>query len=92
MDYPSWMLQGILDNYDILMSVWDHYLHNDNSQTDLKSRIIGVKTQMESFDFFLGLTLSHRLYAHTENLPRTWQTQKMSACNSNRNAKFTISV
>ena len=47
---------------------------------------------MESFDFFLGLTLSHRLYAHTENLPRTWQTQKMSACNSKRNAKFTISV
>ena len=47
---------------------------------------------MKSFDFFLGLTLCHRLYAHTDNLSRTLQTQKMSACNSKRNAELTISV
>ena len=82
----------ILDNYDILMSVWDHFLRNENLQTDLKSRIIGVKTQMESFDFFLGLTLGHRLYAHIDNLSRTLETQKMSACNSQRNVELTISV
>ena len=58
----------------------------------MKSRIIGVKTQLESFDFFLGLNLGHRLYAHTNNLSRTFQTQKMLACNSKRNVEFTISV
>ena len=47
---------------------------------------------MKSFDFFLGLTLCHRLYAHTDNLSRTLQTQKMSACNSKRNVELTISV
>ena len=37
----------ILDNYDILISVWDHCLRNENLQTDLKSRIICVTAQME---------------------------------------------
>ena len=74
------------------MSVWDHCLRNENLPTDLKSLVIGVKTQMEPFDFFVGLTLGHRLYAHTDNLSRTLQTQKMSACNSQRNAGLTISV
>ena len=82
----------ILDNYDILISVWDHCLRNENLQTDLKSRIICVTTQMEWFDFFLGVTLAQRLYAHTDNLTRTLETQEMSACNSKRNAELTISV
>ena len=74
------------------MSVWNYCHRNENLRTDLKSRIIGVKTQVESFYFFLGLTLGHRLYARTHNLSRTLQTQKMSACNSQRNAELIISV
>ena len=58
----------------------------------MKSWIIGVKTQLESFGFFLGLTLDHRLYAHTNNLSGTLETQKMLVCYSKRNAEFTISV
>lgn len=82
----------ILENYDDLMRVWQHCLENDRMQTDVKSRISGVKKQMKSFDFFFGLNIGHRLFSHTDNLSRTLQAEKMSACQSKRNANLVVSV
>lgn len=82
----------VLDNYQYLMKLWEHCLENDIMQTDLKSRIIGVKKQMTTFDFFFGLNIGHRLFSHTDNLSRTLQAEKMSACDSKRNANLVITV
>ena len=61
-------------------------------KTELKSRIIGVKTQMESFHRFFGLNLGHRIFSHTDNLSKTLQAKKNSACRSKRLAELTIQV
>jgi len=82
----------ILENYDELMAVWKHCLENDKMQTDLKSRIIGVEKQMQSFDFFFGLNIGCRLFSHTDKLSCTLQSEKMSACQSKRNADLVVSV
>ena len=57
---------------------------------ELKGRIIGVKTQMESFELYFGLHLGARLYSHTDNLARSVQNKGMSACSSKRLANLTI--
>ena len=46
---------------------------------ETKSRIIDFKKQMESFKFYCGLQLGLKLYAHTDNLSKTQQQEKMSA-------------
>ena len=53
------------------MTLWKFCLENDNMATEVKSRIVGVKKQMEKFDFFFGLSIGHRLYSHTDNLSKT---------------------
>ena len=82
----------ILDNYKELMTLWKFCLENDNMATEVKSRIVGVKKQMEKFDFFFGLRIGHRLYSHTDNLSKTLQAEKMSACTSKRTAELVVSV
>ena len=82
----------ILENYEHLMKVWEHCLENDCMQTDVKSWIRGVKKQMKLFDFFFGLNIGHRLFSHTDNLSRTLQAEKMSACQSKGNANLVVSV
>ena len=47
---------------------------------------------MEKFDFFFGLNIGHRLYSHTDNLSKTLQAEKMSACTSKRTAELVVSV
>jgi hypothetical protein len=49
-------LGRILSNYEVLFTLWEESLQYDN-ETDMTSRIIGVKSCMESFDFLLGLML-----------------------------------
>ena len=59
-------------------------------ESELKGRIIGVKTQMESFELYFGLHLGARLYSHTDNLARSVQNKGMSACSSKRLANLTM--
>ena len=82
----------ILDNYNVLWNVWKQCLQNEQMKTELKSRVIGVKTQMESFHLFFGLKLGHRIFSHTDNLSKTLHAKKMSACSSKRLAELTIQV
>ena len=60
-------LKMFLDNYKKLMTLWKFCLKNDGMSTEVKSRIEGVKKQMEKF-FFFGLNIRRRLYSHTNNL------------------------
>ena len=55
-------------------------------KTDLKSRVIGVKKQMESFHLFFGLNLVHRFFF------KTLQARGMSAYSSKRLAELKIQL
>ena len=82
----------ILDNHNVLWNVWKHCLQNDQMKTELKSCIIGVKTQIESFHLFFGLNLGHIIFCYTDHLSKTLQIKKMSACSSKNFAELTIQV
>ena len=47
---------------------------------------------MNTFDFFVGLNLGQRLFAHTDNLSRTLQQTEMSAVSGKRVARLTKDV
>ena len=59
-------------------------------KSELKGRIIGVKTQMESFEVYSGLHIGARIYSHADNLARSVGNKGMSACSSKRLANLTI--
>jgi len=79
----------ILERYADLQRLWGLCLA-EKLDTETRSRIIGCQSQMESFSFFFGLLLSHRLYSLTDNLSKTLQKEKMSALNGQRLANLTI--
>ena len=61
----------IIDNYRFLYELWDEYLMESGLNRDVKSRIIGCKSQIETFDFYYGLKLGKLLIPHTDKLSQT---------------------
>ena len=49
----------ILDNYSALMEEWRVSLE-DKLQPDVRGRIVDCQAQMQTFDFFFGLSLEER--------------------------------
>ena len=79
----------IMDNYKGLLELWEQSLQ-ENLDFETKSRIGGCKTQMKSFRFYFGLSLSQRLYAITDNLSKTLQQERMSALRGKELADLTV--
>lgn len=79
----------ILENYQALLELWEQSLA-EQLDSDTKARIIGCKSQMESFKFYFGLMLSQRLYSITDNLSKTLQKEKMSALKGKELADLTV--
>ena len=71
-------LGRILSNYEVLFTLWEESLQYVK-ETDMISRLIGVKACMESFDFLFGLMLGQLLLQHSDNLSQTLQSPSMSA-------------
>ena len=57
-------LQSILDNYSVLQTLWESILES-KLNPEVKSCIIGVKTQMETSEFFFGMIMSRGAYHET---------------------------
>ena len=53
-------MKRILDKYQSLMQLWEECLEERLDQ-ETRTRIIGCKSQMESFYFFIGLNLSSNI-------------------------------
>ena len=79
----------IYERYDSLQSLWQVCLR-EKLESEVRGRIIRCQSQMESFSFFFGLLLSHRLYSLTDNLSKTLQKERMSALIVQRLAKLTV--
>lgn len=71
-------LKSILDNYAVLQEQFDLCLES-RLEPDIKSRIIGVKHQMSTFEFFVGVVIGERVLKHTDNLSKTLQHKDLSA-------------
>ena len=65
-------LQSILDNWDVFQELWDEILEG-RVDPDIRSRVVGLQTQMQSFNFFLGIQLGVLVLRHTDNLSSTLQ-------------------
>jgi hypothetical protein len=70
--------ERILANYASLLKAWEVSLEGQ-LEPDVRARILGCDAQMKTFNFFFGLHLSKRLFAHTDNLSKTLQSSSMSA-------------
>ena len=84
-------LQSILKNYNELLELWDWTLQNCKD-TDIKSRVRGVKSIMSTFDFIFGCELGVLLLRQTDNLSRTLQNPKLSAAEGNAIAMDVVEV
>ena len=49
-------LQSVLDNYEVLFCVWSDAL-SSKLDGEMRARIIGIDTQMHTFDFLFGISL-----------------------------------
>ena len=84
-------LQSVLDNYAALQDTWEVTLEG-RLDTEMKSRVLGVRAQMETFDFFYGVYLGKLVLKHADNLSRTLQNPTISAAEGQRVAELTVSV
>ena len=76
-------LASILFNYEALFELWDEAMAVA-TDSETKVRLIGVATQMKSFDFFFGCTLGEKILRHTDNLSKSLQTVNISAADGQR--------
>ena len=89
----SWTLrascfQKIIDDYCLLLKLWNESL-KESLNAETRSRIIGCKAQIKTFNFFFGLCLGQRHYSLTDNSSKTMQKEKMSAVSGQRLASLT---
>ena len=78
----------IIENYDALVKLWDECL-DTKLDTEMRTRIIGVKAQMLDFNYFFGVNLGERLFSMTDNLSRTLLQTRMSVVQGQRLAELT---
>lgn len=84
-------LQSILDNYEVLLSLWDE-CKDSKLDSETRTRIIGVETQMLTFEFLFGVSLGAVILSHSDNLSKTLQHTSLSAAEGQHMAKLTLQV
>ena len=71
-------LESVLENWDVLRELWSQSLET-KLDPEVKSRITGVRYQMETFDFYFGVQLGNLVLRHSDNLSKTIQKLTLSA-------------
>ncbi|KAJ8040279.1 Zinc finger MYM-type protein 1 [Holothuria leucospilota] len=84
-------LRRVLDNYTPLQTEWETCLEG-KLDSETRARIIGVKSQMQSFDYFFAVNLGEMIFRHTDNLSKTLQKSSMAAVDGQKNAELVRSV
>ena len=86
-------IESILVNYSILNVLWEECLQSQTRlDPDVKARIIGVQSQMSTFNLFFGLKLCERILKITDNLSRTLQKTSLSAADAQHIASLTVTT
>ena len=82
-------LQSVLENYEVLMELWEESAEVVND-TEMRARILGVQSAMQTFDFFYGATLAYMILRHTDNLSRALQKSDISAAEGQDTTTMTV--
>ena len=67
-------MKSMIDNWVALRQVWDESL-GGNLEPEIKGRIIGVKSQMYTFNYFYRVTMMVMMMMMM-NCPVVWLTDK----------------
>ena len=84
-------LKSVIDNYEVLLGVWEE-AQSGRLDGEMKARIIGVETQMHTFDFLYGVFLGELILRHTDNLSKALQHKSLSAAEAQHLARLTLEV
>ena len=84
-------LLNILENYIALQELWDAALET-GLDAEVRSRIIGVRAQMESFNYFFGISIGELVLKHGDNLSKALQNKSISAAEGERLASMTVTT
>ena len=82
-------LAAFIDNYSELMDLWDRSLQA-TSETEMKSRLQGVRGVMSTFQFLFSCSLGKIILKKTDNLSKTLQNPSMSAAQGQKIAHLVI--
>ena len=78
-------------NNSVLQELWEFVL-DGNTQPDVRTRVIGVKAQMESFDTLFGISVAELVLRHGDNLSATLRSSTISAAEGQCVASLTTST
>ncbi len=68
-------LQSVLLNYSVLQELWISSLES-SLESEMRARIIGVKAQMESFQYYFGVCVGELVLNHADNLSKSLQSKQ----------------
>ena len=71
-------LKSVLDNYSILQELWEKSVKLAK-ESQMTARIVGVASQMATFDFYFGVYIGEMILRHLEKLCRTLQKGHFSS-------------
>ena len=74
-------LQSLQDNCSVLQKLWEFVL-DGNTHPDVRTRVIGVRAQMESFEYFFDISVAELVLRHCETcqlLPKAVPSQQLKA-------------
>ena len=71
-------LQSVVDNYSVLQELFEN-CQSIVKDTELKSPLTGVSSQMTQFGFLFGVMLGQLVLQHTDSLSKTLQHSNLSA-------------
>ena len=89
-----WTIRGrtllsLLNNHEELMDLWKWSL-TVVKDTEMKARIIGIKSMMKKFVFLFGCAIGKTLLNQTDNLSAKLQSPKLSALEAQTIAMYTV--
>ena len=87
---PCLLQSSIATNCSAVSPITARHTQAAIREPDIKGRIIGVQTQMNTFDLLFGLQLSMKILKITDKLSRTLQKQSMSAAEGQSVAELTF--
>ena len=82
-------IASILSNYKNIQDLWDEALEG-SLDSDIKAKIQGVSSQMETFQFYFALLLAEMVLRHTDNLSKTLQKPELSSLEGYEIAMLTV--
>ena len=82
-------LDSIESNYVKLLEAFEEALLQE-SNTEMKSRINGVKSKMEKFEFLFAINLARMILAQSDNLAKALQKKTLSAVEGKQLYQYTV--